>query len=280
MNLDRQTGKGCRPVSVPEPLLPDRVDSALTTRTLGRTIEYVPEIDSTNVRARDLAEAGATEGTLVLAEHQTRGRGRMGRSWVSPFGENLLFSLILRPALPPVQAFSLVMVASLSLCRAIRSVTGCEARIKWPNDVYLNRKKVAGILAEFAADSDRLSYVIVGVGVNVNWFPPDLPAGSQPATSLREEAGCRVSRMDLLAAFLKQAEVLCFPDGERDVQALRREWELLSLVQDQPVRLETGQESWTGIARGIDEQGALIVRLDSGEVRRFVTGDVHLRLAP
>ena len=126
--------------------------------------------------------------------------------------------------------------------------------------------------------SDRLEYVIVGVGVNVNWFPKRLPPGAQPATSLRKETGHRVSRVKVLATFLNRAEALYRQAAQQGYRFLRREWEKYSLVQDQPVKIETGRESWSGVARGIDEQGALIVRLDDGQEKRFHTGDVHLRI--
>ncbi|MBI5582449.1 MAG: biotin--[acetyl-CoA-carboxylase] ligase [Deltaproteobacteria bacterium] len=276
--IESRPGKGYRLISRPDFLHPALIQRLLTTRILGQTIHTFSEIDSTNSRARELAEQGAGEGTLVAAEHQTRGRGRMDRGWLSPPGENLLFSLLLRPHLPPQQTFSLIMLASVSLCRAVYAETGLEAGIKWPNDIYLKGKKLAGILAEFAADSDRVNHVIIGLGVNVNWFPEKLPPGSQPATSLQQEAGRRISRVNLLASFLNQAEGLYQEAEGQGYGFLRGEWGGLSLVQDRPVRIETGKETWRGIARGIDEQGALIVSLAGGRQKLFHTGDVHLRI--
>jgi BirA family transcriptional regulator, biotin operon repressor / biotin---[acetyl-CoA-carboxylase] ligase len=278
LEVESRPGRGYRLVSLPDLLLPVLIQRRLTTGIMGRTIYAFAEIDSTNTRARELAEEGAPEGTLVVAEHQSRGRGRMDRGWVSPPGENLLFSLLLRPDLTPRETFSLIMLASVSLCRAVQTETGLEAGIKWPNDIYLNGKKLAGILAEFAADSDRVNHIIIGLGVNVNWSPPQLPPGSQPATSLGQEAGRKISRVNLLAGFLNQVEGLYREAKRQGYQSLRREWDRLSLVTNRPVRIETGQETWQGLARGIDAQGGLIVSLADGQERLFYSGDVHLRL--
>jgi BirA family biotin operon repressor/biotin-[acetyl-CoA-carboxylase] ligase len=276
--IEARPGSGYRLTSLPDFLHPALIKRRLTTRLLGQVMHTFSEIDSTNSRARELAEQGAGEGTLVAAEHQSRGRGRMDRGWSSPPGENLLFSLLLRPQLPPQQTFSLIMLASVSLCRAVQSETGLAAGIKWPNDVYLQGKKLAGILTEFAADSDRLNYVIIGLGVNVNWFPEQLLPGAQPATSLQQEAGRRISRVGLLASFLNQAEELYQEAERKGFGFLRGEWDGLSLVRDRPVKIETGKETWRGVARGIDDQGALIVDLEDGRQMLFHTGDVHLRL--
>jgi BirA family biotin operon repressor/biotin-[acetyl-CoA-carboxylase] ligase len=278
LDIESRPGQGYRLLSLPDRLLPALIRRRLTRGIFGRTIYAFSETDSTNTRARELAERGAAEGTLVVAEHQTRGRGRMDRGWVSPPGENLLLSLLLRPRLTPRETFSLVMLVSVSLCGAIQSETGLISGIKWPNDIYLNGKKIAGILAEFAADSDRISHVVIGLGVNVNWFPDGLPPGSQPATSLSAEAGRRISRLDLLVSFLNRSEELYREAEQQGYLSLRREWERLSLVRDRPVRIETGKETWEGTARGIDEQGALIVTLADGRQRLFHAGDVHLRI--
>jgi BirA family biotin operon repressor/biotin-[acetyl-CoA-carboxylase] ligase len=278
LDIESRPGKGYRLVSLPDLLLPALIRRPLTTAFFGRRLYAFTEIDSTNTRARELAEEGAGEGTLVIAEHQTRGRGRLDRGWASPPGENLLFSLLLRPNLSPRETFSLIMLTSVSLCRAVQAETGLEAGIKWPNDIYLNGKKLAGILAEFAADSDRVNHVVIGLGVNVNWAPDRLPPGSQPATSLQWEAGRKISRVELLAAFLNQAEELYGEAQRQGYRTVRREWDRHSLVRDRPVRIYSGQETWQGVARGIDEYGALIVRLEDGREKRFYSGDVHLRL--
>ncbi len=276
--VEARTGKGYRLTQVPDLLLPVLIQALLKTKIMGRTIYYFPQIESTNTKARELAEKGAPEGTLVVAEYQTRGKGRMARPWESPAGENLLFSLILRPTLPPQQTFNLILLVSVALCRSIQMETNLELKIKWPNDLYCQEKKMAGILAEFAAESDRLNYVIIGVGLNVNWSPAALPEDAQPATSILLESGLRASRLEILASFLSGMEQLYRKAQREGYHFIKKAWEHYSLIKNRPVRVMNGEEAWTGIAQGIDPQGALLVILDSGEKKRFLTGDVHLRI--
>lgn len=276
--VEARTGKGYRLTQVPDLLLPVLIQPRLKTDFIGRVIQHFPQIESTNTKARELAEQGAPEGTLVVAEYQTRGKGRMSRPWESPAGQNLLFSIILRPALPPQETFHLIRLVSVALCRAIALESHLDVKIKWPNDLYFQDKKLAGILAEFAAEAERLNYVIIGVGLNVNWAPTDLPEEAQPATSIFMETGARASRLDILVSLLSEVEQLYRQAQREGYQFLKRVWDHYSLMKNRPVKVMNGQETWSGIAQGIDPQGALLVLLDSGEKKRFLTGDVHLRL--
>jgi BirA family transcriptional regulator, biotin operon repressor / biotin---[acetyl-CoA-carboxylase] ligase len=276
--VEARTGRGYRLTRVPDLLLPVLILPRLKTERLGRVIQHFPRIESTNTKARELAEQGAAEGTLVVAEYQTRGKGRMSRPWESPAGQNLLFSLILRPTLPPQETFNLIRLVSVALCRAIALESHLDVKIKWPNDLYCQGKKMAGILAEFAAEAERLNYVIIGVGLNVNWSPADLPEEAQPATSILKETGARASRSDILVALLSEVEQLYRQAQREGYHFLKRAWDHYSLMKNRPVKVTNGQETWSGIAQGIDPQGALLVLLDSGEKKRFLTGDVHLRI--
>jgi BirA family transcriptional regulator, biotin operon repressor / biotin---[acetyl-CoA-carboxylase] ligase len=276
--VEARPGKGYRLTQVPDLLLPVLIQARLKTKTIGRTIHHFPQIESTNTKARELAEQGAPEGTLVVAEYQTRGKGRMSRPWESPAGQNLLFSLILRPTLPPQQTFNLILLVSVALCRSIQMETNLELKIKWPNDLYCRERKMAGILAEFAAESDRLNYVIIGVGLNVNWSPAALPEDAQATTSILQETGMRASRSEILASFLSGMEQFYRKAQREGYQFIQKAWEHYSLIKDRPVRVMNGKETWTGVAQGIDPQGALVVILDSGEKKRFLAGDVHLRI--
>ena len=206
--VEAQTGKGYRLTRVPDLLLPALIQPRLKTDFIGQAIHHFPQIESTSTKARELAEQGAPEGTLVVAEYQTRGKGRMSRPWESPAGQNLLFSLILRPTLPPQETFQLIRLVSVALCRTIALESHLEVKIKWPNDLYCLGKKMAGILAEFAAEAGRLDYVVIGVGLNVNWSPADLPEEAQPATSIFKETGARASRLDILVSLLSEVEQL------------------------------------------------------------------------
>jgi BirA family transcriptional regulator, biotin operon repressor / biotin---[acetyl-CoA-carboxylase] ligase len=276
--VEARTGKGYRLTQVPDLLLPVLIQTRLKTKIIGQNIHHFPQIESTNTKARELAEQGAPEGTLVVAEYQTRGKGRLSRPWDSPAGQNLLFSIILRPSLPPQQTFNLVLLVSVALCRAIQLKTNLELKIKWPNDLYCREKKLAGLLAEFAAESDRLNYVIIGVGLNVNWSPAALPQDAQPATSIFQETGIRASRLEIMVSFLSGMDRLYRQAQREGYQFIKQAWDHYSLIKNRPVKVLNGKETWSGIAQGIDPQGALIVILDNGEKKRFLTGDVHLRI--
>ncbi|MEW6188109.1 MAG: biotin--[acetyl-CoA-carboxylase] ligase [Thermodesulfobacteriota bacterium] len=276
--IESLQGRGYRLKTFPDILYPELIRQQLKTRLLGKGIHHYPRIDSTNIQARIMAAEGVEEGTLLVAEFQEKGRGRLDRRWQSPPGRNLLFSLILRPEWSPREAFYGTVLASVSLCRAIREVTGVEAGIKWPNDIYTGDKKLAGILTEMAADPDRIEYMIIGVGVNCNWSPPHPPPGGQPATSLYKESGNKVSRLILLTAFLSLAEELYEQTLQSGTVVLRKEWERFSLTNNRRVTLSNGQNQWSGICLGIDDQGALILQLAEGRQEKFLTGDVHLRI--
>ena len=191
------------------------MDRLRTTR-MGRRLEVHAEIDSTNTRAVALARAGAPEGTLVLAEVQTAGRGRLGRRWQSPPGSALLASLLLRPPLPPIRAQWGTMICTLAAVEAVAEVTGLAAGIKWPNDLVLAGRKVGGVLTELGAGSGgMLDYVVVGMGLNVNLDPGTLDGVMTPATSLAAESGAPVSRLDLLLAWLRRVESTRRPPAGR-----------------------------------------------------------------
>ncbi|MGC1402665.1 MAG: biotin--[acetyl-CoA-carboxylase] ligase, partial [Thermodesulfobacteriota bacterium] len=263
--------------AIPDILYPDLIRQEIDTRHFGRKIFHFLRTDSTNIQARSLAADGAVEGTLLVAEYQEKGKGRLDRQWQSPSGKNLLFSLILRPDWPPQQAFYGTVLTSVSLCRAIREVAGIEVGIKWPNDIYAREKKLAGILTEFATDPDRIEYMIVGIGINCHWAPPKPPPEGQPSTSLLEETGHKISRLKLLTRFLKQAETLYEKANNEGVGLLREEWNRYSLVNNRRVTISNNQKTWTGVGQGIDDHGALILRLDNGQLEKFLAGDVHLR---
>jgi BirA family biotin operon repressor/biotin-[acetyl-CoA-carboxylase] ligase len=276
--IESHPRRGYRLLFVPDILYPELIRQNLQTRYFGRQVFHFPRIDSTNIQARNLALKGAPDGALVVAEYQEKGRGRLDRGWSSPPGKNLLFSLILRPTWPPYQAFYGTVLASVSLCDCLRQMAGVPAGIKWPNDVYVGDKKLAGILTEVSTDPDRIEYMVVGIGINCNWAPTKVPAGAQPATSLKKETGRTVSRLELLTCFLEGAEKFSREAAAKGVGILKVQWNRFSLVNDRRVRIFNNREEWTGLAQGIDEYGGLKVLLDSGRLETFLTGDVHLRI--
>jgi BirA family biotin operon repressor/biotin-[acetyl-CoA-carboxylase] ligase len=275
--IESRKGKGYCLKAVPDVLFPDLIRQQVGACLFGHKIIHFPRTDSTNIQARALAAEGAPEGTLVVAEYQEKGRGRLKRLWESPAGKNLLFSLILRPDWPPQLAFYGTVLASISLCRAIQEIAGIEVHIKWPNDLYAGGKKIAGILTEFTTDPDRIEYMIIGVGVNCHWAPLEPPPGGMPATSILKEAGKKISRLHLLTCFLRHGDACYQRVAIEGVGFLREEWNRYSLVNNRKVTLISNQTSWTGVAQGIDEQGGLILRLDDGRLETFLAGDVHLR---
>ena len=249
--------------------------SRLRTRFVGQHLELYQETDSTNTRAVALAQDGAPEGTTVVAERQGKGRGRLGRQWFAPEGSSLLMSVILRPSLVPVQAQRTTMICSLAAVEAIGEVSGLTASVKWPNDIMLHGKKLGGLLTELGARGNRLDYVVVGMGLNVNLNLADLPALMVPATSLSTEAGHAVSRLELLLALLQHIEAHYdrMAKGWSPHDAWRRH---LSTI-GQHVRASTTKEAIEGLAEDVDEDGALLVRTGQGRLRRVVVGDVTLR---
>ena len=262
-----------------EPIQPDVLKKRLAASLFASPIHYHASMDSTNALARTLAGQGAPEGTLVITEEQTAGRGRRGKSWVSPSGANLLFSLLLRPPMEGERVFVLTMVLALAGLKAVKKVTGVKALIKWPNDLYVGTKKLAGILTEFSVKGKRTDWAVLGMGMNVGWHP-EVPEGSgAPATSLLEETGQRVSRNKLLIEILTRFEALYRDVVAGSMKALYEEWNQNCLVLGKSVVVTSEREQIEGRALCIDDFGALIIEDADGHQRRILTGDVSLRLA-
>ncbi|NPV70745.1 MAG: biotin--[acetyl-CoA-carboxylase] ligase [Firmicutes bacterium] len=275
-----QPRSGYALIAAPDKLLPAAVKAGLDTKVIGTKVRYLTSAASTNDCAKEMARQGAPEGTVVVAEEQTGGRGRMGRPWASPPGGGLWFSVILRPALTPPQAPRLTLVAAVAVARAIRHTTGLEAGIKWPNDIIVGGRKVCGILTEMVAEIDRVEFVVLGIGLNVNLGRKGLPQDLRDcATSLDIELGRRLDRAAVFRSILREFEswyMRYLQDGP--VPALS-EWRQLSITLGERVRVVGQGESFEGTATGIDEDGALIVKPDGGPERRVLSGDVSLRSA-
>ena len=248
----------------------------LSTEIIGRPLVYAPRLSSTQALAARLADRGWPEGPVVLAEEQMAGRGRQGRTWWAPFGQALLMSSLLRPPWAPPEASRLMMVASLAAAEAIEAVCPVSVALKWPNDLYVSGRKVGGVLIEtrLAPEGERLEYAIVGIGVNVAVEFAGRPALQEIATSLHAEVGGEVDRAELLLTLLTRLE-------ERYREALaggscRDEWAHRLMWLGRPVRVTMPQGSIAGVAEGVDELGALLVRLTDGRLERIQAGDVSL----
>jgi len=273
--IDAVPARGYRLAEVPDRLTPLELRPLLNTHDVGQVLHWYEEIGSTNDRARELAEEGAEHGEVVIAEAQTAGRGRRGRVWASPPRKNLYFSVVLRPDLPPARAPELTLVASVAICEALRQA-GVQAGIKWPNDLLASGKKVAGILTELAAEPDRVSWVVLGVGVNVNAriedFPEELRA---EATSVLIERGQPAPRALLAAACFTAIEDWVDRHADEGFGAVREAWRERSVTLGREVVVKVDGREIAGTAEDIDEGGALLVRGRAG-VERIVSGDVAL----
>ena len=261
-----EKGKGYRLLKAPDFLLPGEIKGKLKTKILGKEILSYRSLSSTNQLGFRLAEGGVGEGTLIVADEQTKGRGRMGRSWHSPPRLGLWFSLVLRPDVPPYKAPGLSICAGLALAQTIRKLTGLDAKIKWPNDCLINDRKVGGILLELSAELDRTNFVIVGIGVNVNQLSKDFPKSlSSIATSLKMEWGKEVPRIELLISFLQRFESIYLDfkkSGLAPQHGLIKEY---SSLLGKKVAVKYGKEKIEGLAEDIDENGSLVIKTPKGE---------------
>jgi BirA family biotin operon repressor/biotin-[acetyl-CoA-carboxylase] ligase len=258
-------------VTAPQPLDLAALHAALDGLRLGTPLRYFPALASTNTHAAELARDGAAEGTLVTTDDQTAGRGRVGRVWKSHPNQNLALSLVLRPNFPPQY---LVMASSLAVAGAIEEVAGLRAAIKWPNDVLVDGRKVCGILIETSP-----GYAILGIGVNVNGSYADDAELAARATTLADAAGRPLSRETLLFALLRRLDGLyatLATDGEPARQQIRAEWRARLVTLGRAVTIRQGDSALTGVAEGVDPDGALLLRLTDGELRAITWGDVSL----
>lgn len=272
--IDAQPARGYRLVEVPDRLTALELLPLLATRELGRTVHHFESTESTNRVAFELAQDGAFHGEVVIAEAQTAGKGRRGRSWASPAGKNLYCSVILRPEIPPARAPELTLVAAVALAETLREA-GAGAGIKWPNDVQLDGRKVAGILTELSADVERVQFVVVGIGVNLNAtaedFPPEV-AGL--ATSLKLARGAVVPRALFTAALLTRLEQWLDTWNEQGFGPVRDAWKKLSSILGHEVLVRSEQKELRGVAEDIDDGGALLLRVGDS-LERVLAGDVE-----
>ncbi|MBC8001818.1 MAG: biotin--[acetyl-CoA-carboxylase] ligase [Opitutaceae bacterium] len=269
---------GYRLLSAPDLLHADDLHSRLgETRVVGRDIRVFQETTSTNDVMEKLARDGVREGVVVFAESQTKGRGRLGRQWMSPPGRGLWFSVLLRPEFRPQQATQLTVVAATALWRAIKTQTGIAAEIKWPNDILIQGRKVAGILTELSAELDHVKYVILGIGVNVNLsaaeFPPEL---RKIATSLRIEGGQALDRAAMAASILSELDADYGRICRGQFEHVADEWEDHCTTIGGNVAIRIGDRVIRGRAESLDSEGALLLRTQHGHLERIIGGDVTL----
>lgn len=240
-------------------------------------IYFYDEIGSTNDECKKLAEEGAKHGTLVIAEKQTKGKGRRGRNWESPKGTGIWMTLLLRPDIEPYNSSGLTLVAAMAIDKAITEVTGLDAKIKWPNDIVVNGKKVTGILTEMSAQPEMINYIVIGIGINVNTeeFPEDI---AKTASSLKIESGKTIKRSSIIALFGKYFEqYYARYIKTQDMSLLIDEYNKELINVDRQIKVLAKENSYTGIAKGINRHGELIVETENKELRNVVAGEVSVR---
>jgi BirA family biotin operon repressor/biotin-[acetyl-CoA-carboxylase] ligase len=258
----------------------DDLEAALAApgpQLIAKRYEYYASVTSTNILARERAEAGAPEGLVIVADEQTAGRGRSGRRWVSRPGDSLMLSMVLRPPLMPAERFMLTMLAGVALCEAVEHTAGCRALLKWPNDLLLGieagtPRKAAGILAESSLD-----WVVIGMGLNVAAQPHEVVDGhdlTARATSVSAASGRAIQRGALLAALLQRFEAgyLALPNNQ---EAILAAWRARLHTLGQPVTVRLAQGTVQGIAEAVDRSGSLLVRDTTGVLHTITAGDVE-----
>ena len=277
-DIEASPHQGYRLLSVPDVLHADELLSRLgKTKVVGRDIRVFQETTSTNDIAEKLARDGVKEGVVVFAESQRKGRGRLGRKWISPGKKGLWFSVLLRPDLPSQSATQITIASATALSRAIHLETQLHPEIKWPNDILIRGKKVAGILTELSAELDRVKFIVLGIGVDVNIvsseFPPEV---RKLATSLKIETGDTLDRAELATTILRELDA----DYDRvcagQFEAVANEWEEQCTTLGRNVTILVGQRETKGRAESLDKDGALLLRTQYGHLERIIAGDVTL----
>lgn len=276
--IDAVPSRGYRLASVPDILSEEEIRNSLDTTVFGSRLVCLETTASTNAAAFRLAEEGAPEGCVVVADTQSAGKGRLGRVWLSPPSVNLYCSVVLRPPVMPHQAPQLTFLSAVATVRAITRTTALAPEIKWPNDVIINGRKVAGLLNEMSAETDGINFVILGIGVNLNMtgdqFPPDLRT---PGTSLKIESGCAVNRAFFAACLLNELDLLYREFLEQGFEPVRAAWQQHCTARGRMVSVSNGgSEEFRGHFAGVDSDGAMLLALPDGRLQRVLCGDAKV----
>jgi BirA family biotin operon repressor/biotin-[acetyl-CoA-carboxylase] ligase len=255
----------------------ENLKAALSGKTMGEPLYFFPSVESTNLVAFNLAAAGATEGTVIVADHQTCGRGRLQRAWLSPPAVNLYISLILRPPLAPASAPFLTIMAGVAAANLLTEYCPHQVQLKWPNDVLINNKKVCGILTEMKTTGKKVDYVIIGIGINLNMQKKDFPSPlASIATSLQIETGTSVDRVEFTVKLLEILGVLYNLLNREGMQPLRELWLSYSQLVGKSVEVTFAEEVYRGMVVGMDNRGALLVKGEKGRQHRVIAGDIKV----
>ncbi|MGI6776660.1 MAG: biotin--[acetyl-CoA-carboxylase] ligase [Acetivibrionales bacterium] len=284
--IESFTKKGYRLISVPDLLNLNELVYNLRTKKIGSSIQYIDLIDSTNTYAKKLALDGCPEGTVIVAGRQTNGKGRMGRNWDSANKSGIWMSIVLRPDILPEQAQIITLAVSVAVVKAIESLFGLKCGIKWPNDVILNGKKVCGILTEMGCETDRINYIVVGIGVNVNQDEDDFAVElKDKATSIKMSmikenminGDMDINRSELIKQVLFEMEKLYENICRLKVREILDEWKKYSVTIGNEVKVVCRGIEYKGFAKDITEDGGLLVNCDDGASRKVLSGEISLR---
>lgn len=255
----------------------EKIISLLQTEYVGREINYFQKLASTNAVAKEQATKGAKEGTVIFAETQTQGHGRLNRPWISPKG-GVWLSIILRPAIAAEETPKITLTTSIAVANALHHLYGLKPEIKWPNDISIDAKKVCGILTESTIGGEKVKFAVVGIGINANFTLGALPGNLQPtATTLKEVLGKNVDLERLVCDLLKEFEERYESFKNRQFDLLLGEWRKMAGFLGKKIEVTTFGEKWFGRAIDVDNSGALIVELEDSERKRILSGDVTVR---
>ncbi len=253
------------------------IRSGLSTEFMGRKVYLYKSLGSTNIKAKELAGKGAPEGTAVIADSQTGGKGRLGRGWFSPAGVNLYTSLILRPRLDPPKCQGITLMAAVASAEAASGWLSKRPSVKWPNDILIGRKKAAGILMEMDAETDRVNHIILGIGFNLNMTPDMLPKDLRgKAASIMEKTGMTVDRAAFARVLYSCLEKWYKVFVNEGIAPVLSAWKGYFDMEGRPVKVNSFEGVVSGICAGVDSEGALLIRTASGRVHRVISGDVEI----
>lgn len=262
---------GYRLVVLPDRLFKEEISWKLNTKIIGRELLCFEALDSTMDMCYELGMKNRPEGTVVCAETQKKGRGRMGRNWSSPRQKGIYFSVLLRPRISAIEAPKLTILAAVAVAAAIKGFTGLTPSIKWPNDILIDDKKICGILTEMQAEQDLIKFVVIGIGINVNADKSDLPP---KATSIKEEKDVEVSRTELFKETLREIERYYTLFQSKGFSPIAREWKAQASILGHRIKILSQNRSIEGEAIDLDSDGSLLVRKDSGFIEKILSGDV------
>lgn len=275
--LEAVPRKGYRIINKPDKITENEIRLGLKTTSIGSYVHYEDSVHSTQKIAHKLANEGAPEGTVVVADEQKIGRGRLDRSWFSPKSTGIWMSIVLRPEIPPQQSPQLTLLVAVSVVRGIFKATGIDCQIKWPNDVLINGRKVVGILTELQSESDRINAVIIGIGVNVNQqsshFPKEL---REKATSLAIEKGERINRANIIQAIFKELEDLYIDYLKEGFSVVKMLWESHAISIGKQITAKTLKGTIQGKAIGITDDGVLMLEDEMGQLHYIYSADIEI----